>query len=85
MRDTNLMPENDMQELWELNGRVKAVIAYLKTDAYVKNEEILVMLGDVSETPDQTISELEKEYFYFDRHGEPIGCDDCIRREAAYE
>ena len=18
------------------------------------------------------------EYFYFDRHGEPIGCDDCI-------
>ena len=25
------------------------------------------------------------EYFYFDRHGEPIGCDDCIRREAAYE
>ena len=61
MRDTNLMPENDMQELWELNGRVKAVIAYLKTDAYVKNEKILVMLGDVSKTPDQTISELEKE------------------------
>lgn len=52
MRDTNLTPENDMQELWELNGRVKAVIAYLKTDAYVKNEEILVMLGDVPERDD---------------------------------
>ena len=25
------------------------------------------------------------EYFYFDRHGEPIGCDDCIRRESVYE
>ena len=27
-----LTPENELQELWELNGRVKAVIAYLKTD-----------------------------------------------------
>ena len=24
------------------------------------------------------------EYFYFDRHGEPIGCDDCIRREEVW-
>lgn len=61
MRDTNLTPENDMQELWELNGRVKAVIAYLKTDTYAKPEEILAMLGDISGTPNQTISELEKE------------------------
>lgn len=52
MRDTNLMPENDMQELWELNGRVKAVIAYLKTDAYAQKEEILAMLGDVPERDD---------------------------------
>ena len=61
MRDTNLTPENDMQELWELNGRVKAVIAYLKMDTYIKPEEILLMLGDASGTPDQTILELEKE------------------------
>jgi hypothetical protein len=52
MRDTNLTPENDMQELWELNGRVKAVVAYLKTDTYIKPEEILVMLGDVPERDD---------------------------------
>ncbi len=24
------------------------------------------------------------EYFYFDGHGEPIGCDDCIRREEVW-
>ncbi len=47
MRDTNLTPENDMQELWEMNGRVKAVIAYLKTDTYIKPKEILSMLGVV--------------------------------------
>lgn len=52
MRDTNLMTENDMQELWELNGRVKAVIAYLKTDTYIKPEEILAMLGGVPERDD---------------------------------
>lgn len=63
MRDTNLMPENDMQELWELSGRVKAVIAYLKTDAYVKNEEILTMLGDAPETQEQTIAEPERDDF----------------------
>ena len=49
MRDTNLTPENDMQELWELNGRVKAVIAYLKTDTYIKPKEILSMLGVVDD------------------------------------
>ena len=42
-----LTPENDMQELWEMNGRVKAVIAYLKTDTYIKPKEILSMLGVV--------------------------------------
>lgn len=52
MRDTNLIPENDMQELWELNGRMKAVIAYLKTDTYIKPEEILAMLGGVPERDD---------------------------------
>ena len=24
------------------------------------------------------------EYFYSDGHGEPIGCDDCIRREEVW-
>ena len=52
MRDTTLTLENDMQELWELNGRVKAVIAYLKTDTYIKPEEILAMLGGVPERDD---------------------------------
>lgn len=42
-----LTPENELQELWELNGRVKAVIAYLKTDTYIKLKEILSMLGVV--------------------------------------
>ena len=32
-----LLPENQMQELWELNGRVKAAIQYRKT--------LLLMLG----------------------------------------
>ena len=52
MRDTNLTPENYMQELGELNGRVKAVIAYLKTDTYIKPEELLAMLGGVPERDD---------------------------------
>ena len=25
------------------------------------------------------------EYFYFDKWSEPLGCDDCIRRESVYE
>ena len=44
-----LTPENDLQELWEMNGRVKAVIAYLKTDTYIKPKEILSMLGVVDD------------------------------------
>lgn len=40
-----LTPENELQELWELNGRVKAVIAYLKTDKFVDAEQILAMLA----------------------------------------
>ena len=27
-----LIPENDLQELWELNGRVKAVLAWTESD-----------------------------------------------------
>lgn len=40
-----LTQENELQELWELNGRVKAVIAYLKTDKFVNAERILAMLA----------------------------------------
>lgn len=40
-----LTPENELQELWELNGRVKAVIAYLKTDKFVDAKQILAMLA----------------------------------------
>lgn len=47
MGKMTLTPENDLQELWEMNGRVKAVIAYLKTDTYIKPKEILSMLGVV--------------------------------------
>jgi len=32
-----------------MNGRVKAVIAYLKTDTYIKPKEILSMLGVVDD------------------------------------
>lgn len=47
MGKMTLTLENDLQELWEMNGRVKAVIAYLKTDTYIKSKEILSMLGVV--------------------------------------
>lgn len=47
MGKMTLTPENDLQELLEMNGRVKAVIAYLKTDTYIKPKEILSMLGVV--------------------------------------
>lgn len=40
-----LTPENELQELWELNGRVKAVISYLKTDKFVDAKQILAMLA----------------------------------------
>lgn len=30
-----LIPENDLQELWELNGRVKAVLAWTESDPYI--------------------------------------------------
>lgn len=49
MEKMTLTPENDLQELWEMNGRVKAVIAYLKTDTYIKPKEILSMLGVVDD------------------------------------
>lgn len=49
MRDTNLTSENDLQELWEMNGRVKATVAYLKASTYISSREILSMLGGVDD------------------------------------
>ncbi len=43
-KSNQLIPENDQQELWELNGRVKAFIAYAKLRTVVSHEEILAML-----------------------------------------
>lgn len=41
----NLIPENDLQELWELNGRVKAVLAWTETDPYITKNVLTAMLG----------------------------------------
>lgn len=42
-----LIPENDSQELWELHGRVSAVLTYVKMNAYADPEVIAAMLfGD---------------------------------------
>ena len=47
MGKMTLTPENDLQELWEMNGRVKATVAYLKASTYINSREILSMLGVV--------------------------------------
>ena len=46
-----LIPENDLQELWELNGRVKAVLAWAESHAYIKNETLVSMLGGTLPEP----------------------------------
>lgn len=40
-----LIPENDTQELWEQNVRIKAAMAYSKLKGYVTQVEIIAMLG----------------------------------------
>ena len=40
-----LAPKNVMQELWEMNGRIKALLALAKTCRYIDNKEIIAMLG----------------------------------------
>ena len=40
-----LLPENDMQELWELHSRVYAVIEYVKTEMCIDKRIILAVLG----------------------------------------
>ena len=43
------LPENDTQELQELNGRVKAVLTYIEVSDYPKPEFIYAMLGGGSD------------------------------------
>lgn len=40
-----LAPKNVMQELWEMNGRAKALLALAKTRGYIDNKEIIALLG----------------------------------------
>lgn len=40
-----LIPENDLQELWELNGRKYAVMEYIKNEKYPDTKIIYIMLG----------------------------------------
>ena len=40
-----LLPENQMQDLWELNGRVKAAIQYLNGVTYPDRKTLVLMLG----------------------------------------
>lgn len=41
----NLIPENDLQEGWELVGRREAVMSYIECTQYASVETIYVMLG----------------------------------------
>ena len=43
------LPENDIQEFQELNGRVKAVLTYIEVADYPKPEVIYAMLGGGSD------------------------------------
>ena len=44
--ENKLTPENDVQELWELHGRVLAIVEYIKKAKYgLSGEVILAMLG----------------------------------------
>lgn len=45
-----LIPENDLQELWELNGRVKAVLVWTESDPYITKNVLTAMLGDPVQT-----------------------------------
>lgn len=44
---SELVPENDTQELWVLSGRVAAFVAYAALKGYVTIDEIKAMLGQV--------------------------------------
>lgn len=42
--ETKVTPENEIQELWELNGRVAATLAYLRREPYTNREIVIDML-----------------------------------------
>ncbi len=65
----NFIPENDMQELWELSGRVEAVEVYIKNYAqenyggcYVDGRLILCMLGRPMEELQQRKTEVNTDF-----------------------
>lgn len=43
--ETSLTPENDLQDLWELSGRVKAVLAWIESASYIDKDVLAAMLG----------------------------------------
>lgn len=45
MGEKNLIPENDMQELWELQGRVYAAMEYIKSQTFPDRGVLVAMLG----------------------------------------
>lgn len=48
--EKKLIPENDMQELWELHGRVYAALEYIKGEQFLSRDILTAMLGgDVKE------------------------------------
>lgn len=56
-----LIPENDMQELWELAGRVEAAVEYIKHANIKEKQLLLAMLGKgVEENEYQGLPEGEK-------------------------
>lgn len=47
LMEKSLTPENDLQELWELSGRVKAVLAWAEHDPYTNHDRLIAMLGGI--------------------------------------
>lgn len=45
MDEKKLTPENDMQELWELHGRVYAAMEYIKAQTFPDRKVLVAMLG----------------------------------------
>lgn len=43
--EKRLIPENDMQELWELHGRVYSALEYIKYETFPDRKVLTAMLG----------------------------------------
>lgn len=57
MAENKLIPENDVQELWERIGRMYAAMTYMENDKYPDVKIIYIMLGG---SPDVKLAK-EKE------------------------